>query len=81
MSVSSTYKTLYRILKLPTVQSFAMLLLTGKIAFAVTDSGTPLKLTEAGLTKETLAFLSIPILPLQVMLPWFLSRYTKVESF
>ncbi|XP_015795911.1 acetyl-coenzyme A transporter 1 [Tetranychus urticae] len=76
-TVLGTYLMLLKILKLKSIRSFAIILLTCKLAFAITDSGTPLKLTEAGISKETLAFLSVPLIPLQIILPWYLSKYTK----
>ncbi|XP_053204545.1 acetyl-coenzyme A transporter 1-like [Panonychus citri] len=76
-TILGTYLMLIKILKLKSIQSFAIILLTCKVAFAITDSGTPLKLTEAGISKETLAFLSVPLIPMQIILPWYLSKYTK----
>jgi hypothetical protein len=47
------------------------------MGFAVTDSATGLKLIEAGVPKETLAMLAVPMIPLQITLPWIVSRYTS----
>jgi PAT family acetyl-CoA transporter-like MFS transporter 1 len=77
MGVMKTYSMLYRIFHLPSVRLFALILLTCKLGFAVTDSATGLKLIEAGVHKENLALLAIPIVPLQIMLPWIISRYTN----
>ena len=77
MNVMETYFLLYRILKLKNVKIFMFILLTCKVGFAITDNGTSLKLAEAGVSKENLAFLGIPLIPLQLVLPWILSRYTK----
>jgi PAT family acetyl-CoA transporter-like MFS transporter 1 len=76
MGVLKTYSMLYRIFHLPSVRLFALVLLTCKIGFAVTDSATGLKLIESGVHKENLALLAIPIVPLQIALPWIISRYT-----
>ncbi|CAL4068315.1 unnamed protein product, partial [Meganyctiphanes norvegica] len=46
------------------------------IGFAVADSLTVLKLTEAGVPKDRLALLSIPLTPVQVFLPLYISRFT-----
>jgi len=35
-----------------------------------------LKLIEAGVPKDKLALLAIPMMPLQIILPWIISRYT-----
>lgn len=75
--VVETYFLLYRLLKLKNIRTFMFILLTCKIGFAITDYGSSLKLTESGVSKEKLAFLGVPVIPLQLILPWFLSRYTK----
>lgn len=77
MSVYDTYLMLLRILKLPAVQTFVAILLTCKIGFAATDAVTGLKLMENGVNKEHLAMLAIPMVPLQIILPWVISKYTN----
>lgn len=77
MGVLQTYSMLYRIFHLPSVRMFALILLTCKIGFAVTDSATGLKLIESGVHRENLALLAIPMVPLQIVLPWIISRYTN----
>merc|ERR1712227_470008 len=54
-----------------------VMLLTAKIGFAAADSVTSLKLIEAGVPKDKLAMLAIPMMPLQIILPWIISRYTS----
>ncbi|KAG0710695.1 Acetyl-coenzyme A transporter 1 [Chionoecetes opilio] len=71
-----TYKVLSHILKKSTIQRFIAVLLTCKIGFAAADSLTALKLTEIGVPKDRLALLSIPIMPVQIFLPFYISRYT-----
>ncbi|XP_069172066.1 acetyl-coenzyme A transporter 1 isoform X2 [Procambarus clarkii] len=71
-----TYKILGRILKMRTMQDLILVLLTCKIGFAAADSLTALKLTENGVPKDRLALLSIPLTPVQVLLPFYISRYT-----
>lgn len=50
------------------------------MGFAITDSATGLKLVEAGVPKETLAMLAIPMIPIQIIMPWIVSRYTSGEK-
>ncbi|XP_053204548.1 acetyl-coenzyme A transporter 1-like [Panonychus citri] len=76
-TILGTYLMLIKIMKLKSIQLFVFILLTCQIAFSITTSATSLKLTEAGIPKETLAFLSVPLIPMQMILPWFLSKYTK----
>jgi len=51
-------------------------LLTSKVGFAAADSVTGLKLVEQGVPKEKLAMLAVPMIPLQIILPWIISKYT-----
>ncbi|KAM4567136.1 acetyl-coenzyme A transporter 1 isoform 1-T4 [Odontesthes bonariensis] len=75
-SVMETYKLLFTIVKMPTVFTFCALLLTAKIGFSAADAVTGLKLVEAGVPKEQLALLAVPMVPLQILLPVVISRYT-----
>lgn len=75
--IKETYKKLYKILRLRNIWWLITFLLTFKIAFAATDSVTGLKLIEAGVHKEHLALLAIPMVPLQILLPLIISRYTN----
>ncbi|KAK9959147.1 hypothetical protein ABG768_011226 [Culter alburnus] len=74
--VMETYKLLLSIIKMPTVFTFCALLLTAKIGFSAADAVTGLKLVEAGVPKEQLALLAVPMVPLQIMLPLIISKYT-----
>ncbi|KAK0156298.1 Acetyl-coenzyme A transporter 1 [Merluccius polli] len=74
--VLETYKLLFSIIKLPTVFSFCTLLLTAKVGFSAADAVTGLKLVEAGVPKEQLALLAVPMVPLQILLPLIISKYT-----
>ena len=47
-----------------------------QIGFAATDAVTTLKLIETGIPKERLALLAVPMVPLQIVLPWIISKYT-----
>ncbi|CAF3787285.1 unnamed protein product, partial [Rotaria magnacalcarata] len=75
-NLSETYKVLLKALCLPSVRSMALILLTVRIGFAATDSMTGLELVERGVTRESLALLAIPITPLQIVLPFIISKYT-----
>lgn len=58
----------------------ALILLTAKVGFSPCDSVTGLKLIEAGVPKEKMALLAIPLLPLQIILPLYISRYTAGQN-
>ncbi|XP_074535367.1 acetyl-coenzyme A transporter 1 [Halichoeres trimaculatus] len=74
--VMETYRLLFSIIKMPTPFTFCVLLLTAKIGFSAADAVTGLKLVEAGVPKEQLALLAVPMVPLQILLPVVISKYT-----
>ncbi|KAK3885811.1 hypothetical protein Pcinc_010005 [Petrolisthes cinctipes] len=76
LGLVGTYRVLATILSKPAMKQLIFVLLTCKIGFAATDSQTALKLTEIGVPKDRLALLSIPLTPVQVLLPLYISRYT-----
>lgn len=76
LSVKQTYSLLWKIIKLPSFKLFALILLTCKLGFSAPDAVSGLKLVEAGVHKENLALLAVPMVPLQIILPWAISRIT-----
>lgn len=76
LNILDSYKLLGSILKLPSIQKFALVLLTCRIGFSASDAITSLKLIEAGVPKEKFAIMAVPLVPLQIILPLFLSKYT-----
>ena len=47
-----------------------------QITFAAADSMTSLKLIESGMPKERLALFAVPMVPIQIILPLMISKYT-----
>lgn len=76
LNIVDTYKLLWRIVNMRPIKILAAILLTVKFTFAACDSVTSLKLVEAGLPKDKLALLAIPMVPLQIFLPLVVSKYT-----
>lgn len=76
LNVRETYSILYTIMNLSNFKLFAVILLTCKIGFSAPDAISGLKLIEAGVHKENLAMLAVPMVPLQIVLPWVISRMT-----
>ncbi|KAK7067304.1 hypothetical protein SK128_003163 [Halocaridina rubra] len=72
-----TYKVLSKTFNMKVMRELIIILLTCKIGFAAADSLTVLKLTENGVPKDKLALLSIPLTPIQIFLPLYISRYTS----
>lgn len=48
-----------------------------QVAFAAADSVTGLKLIEAGLPSERIALMAVPLVPVQIVLPWVI-RYSHL---
>ncbi|XP_017778202.1 PREDICTED: acetyl-coenzyme A transporter 1 [Nicrophorus vespilloides] len=74
--LKKAYSSLLQILKLQPVQTLVLILLTAKIGFSATDSVMTLKLVEAGIPKERLGLLAVPLIPLQIALPLVIAKYT-----
>ncbi|KAG7308685.1 hypothetical protein JYU34_005907 [Plutella xylostella] len=70
------YKQLYTIIKLPAVRTLALVLFTAKIGFCASDAVSGLKLVEAGVPREDLALLAVPLVPIQIIMPVLLAKHT-----
>jgi PAT family acetyl-CoA transporter-like MFS transporter 1 len=76
LGIIDMYKTLYKVVRLPSVQSLMLILLTAKIGFAAADAVSGLKLIEEGVPRDSLALLGIPMVPIQIILPLVISKWT-----
>lgn len=76
LDIGQTYKQLLEIMKMKPIRTLAAILLTVKVTFAACDSVTSLKLIDAGVPKDKLALLAVPLVPLQIVLPLVISKYT-----
>ncbi|CAB1106112.1 unnamed protein product [Ectocarpus sp. CCAP 1310/34] len=76
LGLVDTYKQLYKCVQLPSVRSFSSVLLTCRMAFAVTDAATSLKLVEYGMPKEEIAMLSPILVALGMIIPVAVGRIT-----
>ncbi|ALC44911.1 CG9706, partial [Drosophila busckii] len=77
LNLRESYKVLWDMIWMRPVQILALILLTVKVTFAASDSVTSLKLVEYGVPKEKLALLAIPVIPLQLILPIVVGKYTN----
>lgn len=75
--IVETYQILWNVIRLRSIISYSIILLTSKVAFAASDALTGLKLIEAGMPKERLALFAVPMIPIQIALPLLISRYTS----
>ncbi|CAM9721829.1 unnamed protein product, partial [Chrysoparadoxa australica] len=71
-----SYHQLLNCIRLPSVSALCKALLTCRIAFAVTDAATTLKLVEYGMPKEELAMLSPVLVVLGMAIPIAVGRLT-----
>lgn len=78
--IKTAYNSLLQILKLRPVQTLVVILLTCKMGFSATDSVMTLKLVEAGIPKERLGLMAVPLIPLQIALPLVISKYTTGKN-
>lgn len=76
LNIFDSYKLLLKIINMKPIKILASILLTVKFTFAACDSVTSLKLVEAGVPKDKLALLAVPLVPLQIILPLIVSKYT-----
>ncbi|XP_017766553.1 PREDICTED: acetyl-coenzyme A transporter 1 isoform X2 [Eufriesea mexicana] len=74
--IKHAYRLLWNIVKLPSVKTIIIFLLTAKIGFSACEAVTGLKLIEAGIPKEKFALMAVPLIPLQILLPLAISKYT-----
>lgn len=74
--VTKAYPILWKIIKLKPVLKVTLMLLTVKASFAACDVVSSLKFIEYGVPKDKIALLAIPLVPIQLVLPFIISRYT-----
>ncbi|KAG8335654.1 hypothetical protein J6590_063129 [Homalodisca vitripennis] len=81
LGVLETYSKLIQIMRLPTMKTFTILLLTMSISFSACDSISWLKLVRAGLAREKFALATTLIVPVKItLLLIFSSRMTGERS-
>ncbi|XP_014223966.1 acetyl-coenzyme A transporter 1 [Trichogramma pretiosum] len=76
LNIKESYQMLWSTMKLPNIKLIILILLTSKIGFSASDAVTGLKMVEAGIPKEKIALMAVPLIPLQILLPIFISKYT-----
>lgn len=76
LNIKQTYRLLLDIIKMKPILILTAILLTVKIGFAACDAVSSLKLIDAGVPKDKLALLVVPLVPLQIILPLVISKYT-----
>lgn len=77
IAVSNVYKSysqLCKILTHPPVKQIVFLHLTSKVGYAATEVLTNLRLIDAGVPRHNLALMSMPMVPINIILPLALSK-------
>ena len=75
-SVITLYYSTISLYSSTIVMYYILLFPLFQIGFSAADAVTGLKLIEKGVPKTQLAMLAIPMMPLQIVLPWVISKYT-----
>ncbi|XP_008550015.1 acetyl-coenzyme A transporter 1 [Microplitis demolitor] len=76
-NIKDAYHLLWCTMKLPSIKTTALILLTAKIGFSACDAVTGLKLVDAGVPKEKLTLMAVPLIPMQIILSCVVSKYTS----
>lgn len=76
-SISSAYGHMFQILPLHPIRLLLLLLATWKFPFAIADGVAPLKLQEFGVKKEHMAYMASGMMPVCILLPAIVSRWTN----
>jgi PAT family acetyl-CoA transporter-like MFS transporter 1 len=77
LNVIQNYLLLWDILKLPSIQIFALTLLTAKIGFAATDNVSILKLIDAGVSKDDIMIINTAMFVIKAIIPLIVGKYTS----
>ncbi|KAF9436723.1 hypothetical protein BGZ76_003165 [Entomortierella beljakovae] len=77
IGIKGVYQIILRIIKLPHMKSFMLVLLTAKIGFIANDAVTALKLLEKGFSKEDLALAVLIDFPFQILFGYYAVRWSS----
>lgn len=74
--LKDAYLAMFRVIRLRPVQQLAFHLITRSLAFIPADVMAIGKLQDSGFPKESIATIKLAVTPLEIILPWLLSRFT-----
>ncbi|KAF9103606.1 hypothetical protein BGX27_010500 [Mortierella sp. AM989] len=77
IDIKSVYKIILKIIRLPHMKSFMIVLLTAKIGFIANSAVTALKLLEKGFSKEDLALAVLIDFPFQIIFGYYAVRWSS----
>lgn len=76
-SILHTYRCFVKILRLPTVQSLAIIHLVSKLAFQCNEAATNLKLLEQGFKREDLAVTVLIDVPFEIFFGYYVAKWSS----
>ncbi|CAN3355404.1 hypothetical protein DICA0_F11496 [Diutina catenulata] len=79
-SLKGVYATMFKVLRLPNVQTFVVILLLAKLGFQANESATNLKLLEKGLSKEDLSITVLVDFPFEMLFGYYAARWSQGKS-
>ncbi|XP_025406915.1 acetyl-coenzyme A transporter 1-like isoform X2 [Sipha flava] len=77
LNISQNYLLLRDIFKLRSIQILGIALLTVKTGFAAADHVSPLKLIDAGVSKDDIVFLNSSLHLIKIIVPLVVAKYTS----
>ncbi|EGW35660.1 uncharacterized protein SPAPADRAFT_58867 [Spathaspora passalidarum NRRL Y-27907] len=78
--LQSVYLSMYKVLQLPNVQTFVVILLISKLGFQVNEAATNLKLLEKGLSKEDLSITVLIDFPFEMIFGYYAATWSTGKS-
>ncbi|ORX51411.1 MFS general substrate transporter [Piromyces finnis] len=76
-SIKEVYKIMWKVIKLPRMRSFIVLLFIAKIGFVTNDAVTSLKLLEKGFKREDLSVTVLIDFPLQIIFGYYAAKWSS----
>ncbi|KAG9066039.1 hypothetical protein KI688_001258 [Linnemannia hyalina] len=77
IDIKSVYKIILKIIRLPHMKSYMLVLLMAKVGFVANSAVTALKLLEKGFSKEDLALAVLIDFPLQIIFGYYAVRWSS----
>ncbi|RLV91400.1 putative membrane protein [Spathaspora sp. JA1] len=78
--LTQVYLSMYKVLQLPNVQTFVVILLISKLGFQVNEAATNLKLLEKGLSKEDLSITVLIDFPFEMIFGYYAATWSTGKS-
>ncbi|CEP63011.1 uncharacterized protein LALA0_S07e00386g [Lachancea lanzarotensis] len=80
-SLSGVYRSFFKVLKLPSVQSLMAIHLVSKLAFQCNEGATNLKLLERGFKREDLAVTVLIDFPFEIIFGYYVAKWSANVAY